>query len=71
MDNGEQDGRYVGSFAPRMYPLGADRKQQYFNFQRHYGAEVKEIKTRNGQRFCVESGGSGTSRRGYIGGDGG
>lgn len=22
-----------------------------FNFQRHYGAEVKEIKTRNGQRF--------------------
>ena len=36
MDNGEQDGRYVGSFAPRMYPLGADRKQQYFNFQRHF-----------------------------------
>lgn len=36
MDNGEQDGRYVGSFAPRMYPLGGDRKQQYFNFQRHF-----------------------------------
>jgi hypothetical protein len=36
MDNGEQDGRYVGSFAPRMYPLGTDRKQQYFNFQRHF-----------------------------------
>lgn len=36
MDNGEQDGRYVGSFAPRMYPAGADRKQQYFNFQRHF-----------------------------------
>ena len=36
MDNGEQDGRYVGSFAPRMYPLGIDRKQQYFNFQRHF-----------------------------------
>lgn len=36
MDNGEQDGRYVGSFAPRMYPLGANRKQQYFNFQRHF-----------------------------------
>ena len=53
MDNGEQDGRYVGSFAPRMYPLGADRKQQYFNFQRHYGAEVKEIKTRSGQRFVT------------------
>ena len=36
MDNGEQDGRYVGSFAPSAYPLGADRKQQYFNFQRHF-----------------------------------
>lgn len=36
MDNGEQDGRYVGAFAPRMYPMGADRKQQYFNFQRHF-----------------------------------
>ena len=36
MDNGEQDGRYVGSFAPRMYPMGSDRKQQYFNFQRHF-----------------------------------
>ena len=36
MDNGEQDGRYVGGFAPQMFPLGADRKQQYFNFQRHF-----------------------------------
>ena len=36
MDNGEQDGRYVGSFAPRMYPLGVDRLHQYFNFQRHF-----------------------------------
>lgn len=36
MDNGEQDGRYVGNFAPRMYPMGGDRKQQYFNFQRHF-----------------------------------
>src|SRR5574344_256164 len=36
MDNGEQDGRYVGSFAPRMYPLGAGRQEQYFNFQRHF-----------------------------------
>lgn len=24
-----------------------------FNFQRHYGAEVKEIKTRSGQRFVT------------------
>ena len=36
MDNGEQDGRYVGGFASQMYPLGADRRQQYFNFQRHF-----------------------------------
>lgn len=36
MDNGEQDGRYVGNFAPRMFPMGGDRKQQYFNFQRHF-----------------------------------
>ena len=36
MDNGEQDGRYVGNFAPRMYPLGVDRRRQYFNFQRHF-----------------------------------
>ena len=36
MDNGEQDGRYVGNYAPQMFPLNADRKQQYFNFQRHF-----------------------------------
>ena len=30
MDNGEQDGRYVGSFAPRMYPLGADLQTTIF-----------------------------------------
>lgn len=36
MDNGEQDGRYVGSYAPHMYPMGVDRKQQYLNFQRHF-----------------------------------
>jgi hypothetical protein len=36
MDNGEQDGRYVGGFASQQSPLGADRKSQYFNFQRHF-----------------------------------
>jgi hypothetical protein len=36
MDNGEQDGRYIGSFAPRMYPKAADRKEQYFHFQRFF-----------------------------------
>ena len=36
MDNGEQDGRYAGSFAPFVQPMDADRKRQYFNFQRHF-----------------------------------
>lgn len=30
---------------------GINKTLNEFNFQRHYGAEVKEIKTRNGQRF--------------------
>lgn len=30
---------------------GINKTLGEFNFQRHYGAEVKEIKTRNGQRF--------------------
>jgi len=36
MDNGEQDGRYVGGYANQMEPFGADRFQQYLNFQRHF-----------------------------------
>ena len=36
MDNGEQDGRYVGGYAGQMEPYGADRFQQYMNFQRHF-----------------------------------
>ena len=36
MDNGEQDGRYVGGYAPQMIPASADRLQQYLNFQRHF-----------------------------------
>jgi hypothetical protein len=36
MDNGEQDGRYAGGYAPYIQPMGADRKRQYFNFQRHF-----------------------------------
>ncbi|MBO7688720.1 MAG: hypothetical protein J6V72_20240, partial [Kiritimatiellae bacterium] len=36
MDNGEQDGRYVGGYANQMEPFGADRFQQYMNFQRHF-----------------------------------
>ena len=36
MDNGEQDGRYVGGYASQMYPLGGSREQQYLNFQNHF-----------------------------------
>lgn len=32
---------------------GINKKLSDFNFQRHYGAEVKEIKTRSGQRFVT------------------
>jgi hypothetical protein len=38
MDNGEQDGRYIGGFAKQLYPTGMDRKSQYFNFQNHFEA---------------------------------
>ena len=36
MDNGEQDGRYVGGYASQMYPSGGNRVQQYLNFQSHF-----------------------------------
>jgi hypothetical protein len=36
MDNGEQDGRYVGGFADQMLPVGGSREQQYLNFQNHF-----------------------------------
>ncbi len=36
MDNGEQDGRYVGGYAGQMYPSGASHEQQYLNFQNHF-----------------------------------
>ena len=36
MDNGEQDGRYVGGFASQMVPPGGSREQQYLNFQNHF-----------------------------------
>ncbi len=34
MDNGEQDGRYIGGYADQMYPSAGSRLQQYLNFQR-------------------------------------
>ena len=36
MDNGEQDGRYVGGYASQMSPVGAGREMQYLNFQNHF-----------------------------------
>ena len=36
MDNGEQDGRYIGGYAPTQIPSGRDRFGQYLNFQRHF-----------------------------------
>ena len=36
MDNGEQDGRYVGLYAGQQVPFGRDRFGQYLNFQRHF-----------------------------------
>jgi len=36
IDNGEQDGRYVGSYATQQCPNFGDRFAQYLNFQRHF-----------------------------------
>ncbi len=36
MDNGEQDGRYVGGYASQLHPFGAGRFEQHLNFQRHF-----------------------------------
>lgn len=37
MDNGEQDGRYIGLYAEQNYPVReGDRIQKYLNFQAHF-----------------------------------
>jgi hydroxypyruvate isomerase len=37
MDNGEQDGRYIGLYAEQNYPIReGDRIQKYLNFQAHF-----------------------------------
>lgn len=36
MDNGEQDGRYVGQYAPLQCPSTSSRYNQYLNFHRHF-----------------------------------
>jgi hypothetical protein len=36
MDNGEQDGRYIGGFADQIGVTGSNREKQYLNFQNHF-----------------------------------
>ncbi len=36
IDNGEQDGRYVGLYAPQQCPCPQDRYEQFLNFHRHF-----------------------------------
>jgi hypothetical protein len=43
MDNGEQDGRYIGGYASQFYPSSADRRAQYLNFQRHFERLTDEL----------------------------
>lgn len=35
-DNGEQDGRYIGSFSKQYIPISVDRKIQYESFQNYF-----------------------------------
>jgi hypothetical protein len=43
MDNGEQDGRYIGGYASQFYPSSSDRLEQYLNFQRHFERLTNEL----------------------------
>ena len=36
MDNGEQDGRYIGGYASQMSGISTNRFDAYLNFQRHF-----------------------------------
>jgi hypothetical protein len=49
MDVGEQDGRYIGGYAPQMIPTSASRFQQYLNFQRHFQRMCDDL----GNRMCT------------------
>ena len=42
MDIGEQDGRYIGSYAYEQLPMNVDRKHQFFNFRDHF-KEMEDI----------------------------
>lgn len=46
MENGEQDGRYVGGYAAQMTPRGASREEQYLNFQRHFEKHGDDVGNR-------------------------
>jgi hypothetical protein len=36
MDTGEEDGRYIGGYAPQMSPTSLSRYEQYLNFTRYF-----------------------------------
>src|SRR5512147_1613963 len=46
MDVGEQDGRYIGGYAPQMYPVSAGRFDQYPNFHRHFERFTSDLGNR-------------------------
>ncbi len=46
MDNGEQDGRYIGGYAPSNMPTSDDRFGQYLFFQRHFERLGNELGNR-------------------------
>jgi len=46
MDAGEQDGRYIGGYAPEMHPAGASRFEQYLNFHRHFERMTTDLGSR-------------------------
>jgi sugar phosphate isomerase/epimerase len=46
MDNGEQDGRYIGAYAHLMYPDTADRKKQYLNFYDYFEQLTEDMRHR-------------------------
>lgn len=46
IDNGEQDGRYIGGYAPQMCPNYTDRRKQYLNFHHHFERLCSELKNK-------------------------
>jgi hypothetical protein len=43
VDNGEQDGRYIGGYASELYPSSAGRQEQYLNFQHHFERLTRDL----------------------------